>query len=71
MTLTQQVLDLLAQGLTVPRIAGQLNLENSLVEAIIDHAKRLSVVTVSARSTCNGCRLSGPGCTSCPLSQTV
>ena len=63
--------DVGARGGTPAQVATRLGLSMSLVQAVLDHAERLGVVTVAGRGCASGCP-SGPellpGCARCPLS---
>jgi len=59
-----------ARGGTPAQVATRLGLPMSLVQAVLDHAERLGVVTVAGRGCGSGCP-SGPAmppaCAGCPL----
>jgi hypothetical protein len=63
--------DVAEVGGTPAQVATRLGLPMSLVQAVLDHAERLGVVTVAGSSCGSGCP-TGPGlppaCAGCPLS---
>ena len=62
--------DVASVGGTPAQVATRLGLPVSLVQAVLDHAERLGVVTVAGSNCGSGCP-TGPGlppaCAGCPL----
>lgn len=68
MTLLADVLDQARQGRTTAKIASTLGTPESLVEAALDHWRRLDVIT-AAGSACGTCapRAGDPACAGCAV----
>ena len=63
--------DVRAQGGTPAQVAARLGLPAPLVQAVLDHAERLGVVSVAGRGCGSECAPgpdTPPGCAGCPLS---
>jgi hypothetical protein len=66
--------DAAAHGGTPAQLANRLRLPTALVQAVLDHAERLGVVTVAGqgRHSCGSACPTGsatpPACAGCPLS---
>lgn len=62
--------DVASRGGTPSQVANRLGLSTPLVQAVLDHAERLGVVTVAGRGCGSGCPTGPempPSCAGCPL----
>jgi hypothetical protein len=65
--------DVARRGGAPAQVARRLGLPASLVQAVLDHAERLGVVTVAGRGCGSGCPTgpeTPPSCAGCPLAQS-